>query len=267
MRPPIVRSHRSRVDPRASRVARRAGLFSRHDLPEAISSTETRGFCPRHGGQFLRRSAGDPAGSPLLEALRLGGSIDHPFQQCRRLGRDALPCFDRLGESRRGRARPLACCRTIAGDRINAIAPSLTDTPLASQFLSSEAAREAAAKRHPLNRIGDPDQIAELVAFLISKSSSFMTGPGSRGRRWTLRCSQILKHWGNPKNLTTASSWAQASQGCSRRGFCMRQDSGCGCWRRVGEWAAGWPAADETGRALIMVPNFSPCEIRASRHG
>ena len=47
--------------------------------------------------------------------------------------------------------------------RVNAIAPSLTDTPLASQFLSSDAAREAAAKRHPLNCIGDPQKIAEMV--------------------------------------------------------------------------------------------------------
>lgn len=60
--------------------------------------------------------------------------------------------------------------------RVNAIAPSLTDTPLASQFLSTEAARDAAAKRHPLNRIGAPDQVADLVAFLISDSSQFITG-------------------------------------------------------------------------------------------
>ncbi|MFT4548054.1 MAG: 3-oxoacyl-[acyl-carrier protein] reductase [Verrucomicrobiales bacterium] len=60
--------------------------------------------------------------------------------------------------------------------RVNAIAPSLTDTPLASQFLSSDSAREAAAKRHPLNRVGDPEQIADLVAFLASDSARFITG-------------------------------------------------------------------------------------------
>ena len=62
------------------------------------------------------------------------------------------------------------------GIRVNAIAPSLTDTPLASQFLSSDSAREAAAKRHPLNQIGDPEQIAELVGFLTSDAAKFITG-------------------------------------------------------------------------------------------
>jgi len=60
--------------------------------------------------------------------------------------------------------------------RVNSIAPSLTDTPLASAFLSSDASREAAAKRHPLERVGAPDEISELVAFLVGDASRFITG-------------------------------------------------------------------------------------------
>ena len=60
--------------------------------------------------------------------------------------------------------------------RVNAIAPSLTDTPLAASFLSSDERREAAAKRHPLERIGDPNDVAELVGFLLSESAGFMSG-------------------------------------------------------------------------------------------
>lgn len=60
--------------------------------------------------------------------------------------------------------------------RVNVIAPSLTDTPLAAGLLGSEAKREAAAKRHPLQQIGNADEVAELAAFLLSDASKFMTG-------------------------------------------------------------------------------------------
>jgi len=60
--------------------------------------------------------------------------------------------------------------------RVNGIAPSLTDTPLASSLLSSEAKREANAQRHPLKRIGKPDDIASMAAFLLSEQSSWISG-------------------------------------------------------------------------------------------
>jgi 3-oxoacyl-[acyl-carrier protein] reductase len=66
----------------------------------------------------------------------------------------------------------------LAGNsiRVNAIAPSLTDTPLASNLLSTDEKREAAAKRHPLNKIGKPEHLAALTAFLLDEQSEFMTG-------------------------------------------------------------------------------------------
>ena len=60
--------------------------------------------------------------------------------------------------------------------RVNVVAPSLTDTPLASSLLNSEAKREASVKRHPLLRIGDANGIAALVGYLLSNDSSFLTG-------------------------------------------------------------------------------------------
>jgi NAD(P)-dependent dehydrogenase (short-subunit alcohol dehydrogenase family) len=60
--------------------------------------------------------------------------------------------------------------------RVNAIAPSLTDTPLAEKLLSSDDKREASAKRHPLNRVASPQEIASMAAFLLSERAAFMTG-------------------------------------------------------------------------------------------
>jgi NAD(P)-dependent dehydrogenase (short-subunit alcohol dehydrogenase family) len=60
--------------------------------------------------------------------------------------------------------------------RVNAIAPSLTDTPLAESLLSSEEKRHAAAERHPLKRVGSPKDIARLASFLLSDAASWVTG-------------------------------------------------------------------------------------------
>ena len=60
--------------------------------------------------------------------------------------------------------------------RVNVVAPSLTDTPLAHTLLNSDAKREASAKRHPLQLVGDADDTAQLVDFLLSDASRFMTG-------------------------------------------------------------------------------------------
>lgn len=60
--------------------------------------------------------------------------------------------------------------------RVNAIAPSLTQTPLAAGLLTNEAITAGIVKQHPMQRLGTPDDIAALTAFLLSPDSSWITG-------------------------------------------------------------------------------------------
>jgi len=60
--------------------------------------------------------------------------------------------------------------------RVNCIAPSLTDTPLAALLLNTEQKREANALRHPLKKTGMPANIADMAAFLLSEKGSWISG-------------------------------------------------------------------------------------------
>ncbi len=75
-----------------------------------------------------------------------------------------------------GLTRSLAAEFAAGKIRFNAIAPSLTDTELASGLLSSEEKRNALAGRNPMQRIGNPQEIARLVKFLLDQENSWITG-------------------------------------------------------------------------------------------
>lgn len=60
--------------------------------------------------------------------------------------------------------------------RVNVIAPSLVDTPLAGRLLNSEDKKEKMGELHPLKRVGTATDIANAAAFLLSDKSSWITG-------------------------------------------------------------------------------------------
>lgn len=60
--------------------------------------------------------------------------------------------------------------------RVNVVAPSLTDTPLAEKLLNTPEKKEVAGKRHPLGRFGLDTDIARSISFLLDDQSSWITG-------------------------------------------------------------------------------------------
>ncbi len=60
--------------------------------------------------------------------------------------------------------------------RVNAIAPSLVDTPLAEKFLNNEAKLAKVNERHPLKRVGTAEELAKAAAYLLSEDCGWMSG-------------------------------------------------------------------------------------------
>lgn len=75
-----------------------------------------------------------------------------------------------------GLVRGAAATYAAAGIRVNAVAPGIMDTPAAARIIGGAPARDAAARQYPLPGIGSPDELAELMVWLLSDKAARVTG-------------------------------------------------------------------------------------------
>jgi NAD(P)-dependent dehydrogenase (short-subunit alcohol dehydrogenase family) len=75
-----------------------------------------------------------------------------------------------------GLTRSAAATYARSNIRVNAVAPGLVNTPLAERITKNPASLEASKAMHPLGRIGEPEDVASAIAWLVASEQSWLTG-------------------------------------------------------------------------------------------
>lgn len=135
---------------------------SREEFDMTITQNLTTAFaCVRAAGKHMRRS---------------GGSVVLMSSCAAQIGLSNHEAISAAKSGVEGLVRSAAASYANNNIRFNAVAPGLVETPLASGILASEPARRASESMHPLKRIGQPQEIARVIAMLLDPGSSWITG-------------------------------------------------------------------------------------------
>jgi len=149
-----------------------AGLFKASDFLEISEADWDAVIAVNLKGAFLVAQAVARA-----MATRSGGAIVHMSSVN---GTLAIPSIASYNVSKGGinqLTRVMALALADKGIRVNAVAPGTIATELArSAVLTSDEAKARIMSRTPLRRLGEPAEIANVVAFLLSDAASYMTG-------------------------------------------------------------------------------------------
>lgn len=111
----------------------------------------------------LRRMIDQGRGGAIVNTASVGALSFHPNCSVYNASKSAVITLTKVAANENGRH----------GIRVNAVCPGLTDTPMLKVATDNAP---AIAQRHPLGRIGQPEEIAAMMVFLLSDEASFITG-------------------------------------------------------------------------------------------
>ena len=105
-----------------------------------------------------------------------GGAIVNTASVMGLVGGSRSPAYAATKHGVVGLTRTGAVDYAQEGIRINAVCPGYIRTPMIEGILSDPGAEERVVSRHPMHRLGTPEEIAEAVVWLCSDAASFVTG-------------------------------------------------------------------------------------------
>ena len=167
---------RVRALPRLDVLVNNAGTNRLQPLAEVDEATLDHLLRLNVRSAFLVSQA---AATRMLELGR-GGSIVHVSSQMGHVGGPKRAVYCMTKHAIEGLTKAMAVELALAGIRVNAVAPTIVETPMTAPFFEDPAYRAFALSTIPMGRVAQPADVAEAVVYLASPASGLVTGTSLR---------------------------------------------------------------------------------------